>query len=142
MNNNNYLTTASYVMPFNNNNYATTASYVNSGGYQSYVKTPISGDFYKSYKDDGVIHYVYFGDEGENNILDEIEKEGYLILEEGGGEDSDSCWYDVIKPEDMEKNVDNFDHEKQLVEMGLTKETLDIPMKPTSWLRKIMTSVI
>jgi hypothetical protein len=122
--NNNYLI---QVAP-SNWDYTKTASYVNMPYSGCYSNT----SYGIKHLDDGVIHYSYHDEKGEDEILDDIEKNGYVIL----GEDEDEHWYDVIKPEDMERNMDNFDHEKQLVEMGLVEETLDIPIKKPSLMER------
>ena len=62
-------------------------------------------------RDDKVIRYKYTDwGKGVVNAMEEIEKNGYVILDEN----EEECWIDVIKSEDLTENVVNNDAEHLL----------------------------
>lgn len=78
--------------------------------------------------DDGSIRYTINTPEGVDNAYDDIEKKGYIILDE----DEDANWIDAINPKTMESNLNAEDMMSQMtaeISKEIDKQILDILVK-------------
>ena len=102
---------------------STWSSAAYSGAYQGQTTPMIPNGMADP---NGVIKYTYDNDREEEEILDHIEKEGLVILDESD-EDSQELphWYEVIKPHDLKKNVDNIKYLSMPSTEDQLKESID-----------------